>query len=298
MNKIFTTAMAAVLLSCTSISESGFNPDDGSREELIVGSVETTSTKSPYSASRLTGAFGAMLTGKGSTDRYDGLDYKNIRFVSDGNSICIPDREILLSSTEGTLYSYYPYSAAVNDLRKIPVSVTESIQTDYMYGTPVTRLDNRNASTVITMNHALAAMRLSIVKGTYSGKGEISKIAVSGDALASEAYLDATTGRLSGFKGMGSEIRADINGSSSEALSESGTEKHFLLIPTGEARPLTITVTIDGVDFTAISPEVDLEEGTITSYTVTVNSRDFSLSIGYITPWVTVLQKNYEFEVY
>lgn len=298
MNKIIIPAMAAVALSCCAIHEPDLHTGNRSEKQLIINSVEVAATKSLYTASRLEGAFGAMLTGKGSTDSYDGLDYTNVRFISDGNSACRPDSEILLSTTEGTLYSYYPYSEAVDDLRKIPVSVNGNIQTDYMYGTPVTRLDNSNASTVITMNHALAAIRLTIVKGTYSGKGVISKVSVNGESLATEAYLDATTGKLSGFKGMGSEICTSINTSPDETLSESGTEKHFMIIPTGESKPITFTVTIDGVDFTATAPEIDLAEGTVTSYSVTVNSRDFNLSKGYITPWVTVLQKNYEFKVY
>lgn len=298
MNKIIIAAMTAAAMSCSAIPEPDIHTENRSERNLIINSVEVATTKSLYTASRLEGDFGVMLTSKGSTDRYDGLDYTNVRFISNGNSVSSPDSQIRLSSTEGTLYSYYPYSKTVDDFRKIPVSVNGNIQTDHMYGTPVTRLNNSNASTVIKMNHALAAIRITIIKGTYSGNGVISKVAVSGESLATEAYLDATTGRLSSFKGMGSEIFTPMNTSPAETLSESGTQKHFMIIPTGESRPITVTVTIDGVDFTATAPEIDLAEGTITSYSVTVNSRDFNLSKGYVTPWVTGIQNNYEFEAY
>lgn len=297
-NRITITAMTFILVSCDVASVSGL-PDSGeSTNPLSIAGVEIASTRAPYTDGKLKGDFGIMLIGKGSPDSYDGKDYANVRFTSDGVSDCTTKDEVLLSGTEGTLYSYYPYSETVTDLKSIAVGITEDDCTDYMYGTPVTGLDNSNASALITMNHALAAINLSIVRGTYSGTGIISKIAVSGEAIASKAILDATTGRLSGFAGTGSEIRLKLNGSSEETLSDDVMEKYFIIIPTGESKPFDVTLTIDGVDFTATAPEVDLAEGTITKYTATVNSKDFGIACGYVTPWETVMHQYYDFELY
>lgn len=217
---------------------------------------------------------------------YDGIDtYKNVRYTaatSGSVQAWNADTDIYLSTTMGTLYSYYPYSGSVTDITKVPVTATTANQTDYMYGTPVSGLNNKTSEADIVMNHALAAIRLSIVKGTFSGTGQITSVSVNGEAIATGAQMDAMTGVLSGFSGQDTRIAPAFTAFS---LSSTPEVKDFIIIPTGESKPMTIAIEVDGFEITAKTPAADFAEGTIANYSVKVNSQKLVVSSVSVTPW-------------
>ena len=97
----------------------------------------------------------------------------------------------MLSSETGTAYAYYPYAEACTDITAISIRANSTVQTDFMWGIPVSvSKDNRKATLV--MKHALAAVRITYVRGTYSGTGNVSKVSFGGNCIATAGTLDAT----------------------------------------------------------------------------------------------------------
>lgn len=226
---------------------------------------------------------------------YDGIDgFKNVKFIasSDGGSQkWTPTKDILLSATKGTLYAYYPYSTSVTDISAVPVSATSENQTDYMYGTPVSNLNNKNATAEVTLEHALAAVRLNISKGSFSGAGKITAVSVSGEAIATGANLDTMTGELSDFTGKGTAISPVFE---SFTVSATPEVKDFIVIPTGETKPFTISIKVDGVTIEANTPAIDLREGVIAEFDVKVNSKAITIGSVSVTPWSNSPQESLE----
>lgn len=99
---------------------------------------------------------------------------------------------IILSSTVGTVWAYYPYNSSYTGTgADVPVNVnaTQTCQSDgvkdvedqkdYMYGTKVENVSNKDAKIDITMNHALAMVSFKFIQDDevkYPGEGIVNSI--------------------------------------------------------------------------------------------------------------------------
>ena len=99
---------------------------------------------------------------------------------------------IILSSTVGTVWAYYPYDSSYTgggDDVPVTVAATQTCQSDgtkdvddqkdYMYGTKVEDVSNKDAKIDITMNHALAMVSFKFTQDDevkYPGKGIVNSI--------------------------------------------------------------------------------------------------------------------------
>ena len=90
---------------------------------------------------------------------------------------------VTLTDTKGTLYAYWPQSSSVA-IDAIDVDMTAADQTDWLYATPVTDVNEDKASVAVTMNHALANINVKVNKGSYLGAGNITNITVQSDGIA------------------------------------------------------------------------------------------------------------------
>lgn len=216
---------------------------------------------------------------------YDGKTYNNIKLTYSGSSWS-PASAVLLSSTQGIIHSYYPYSSSVTNLAAIPVTASSSVQTDYMYGSAVSGLCMTKTTASITMNHALSAVNVKLVKGTYTGAGTVTSVSIKGDGISTGATLDATSGTLSSFTGTGTAISQTV----SYNMSASGTSNNIMVVPNGVSKTITISVVVDGVTFTATSAAVALSKGKIHEYVVTLDSSGLSIQSVSIQTWSTVSQ--------
>jgi hypothetical protein len=284
---ILAAALATVLSACNQGSHEPQNIETCSKLKINVNAG--AATRALIEETTLAdGSEVAISVLEAGDVSYDGFDtYQNVRFTgtTTGTSqVWTPDADILLSTTMGTLYAYYPYSASVTDIKAVPVQATSAMQTDYMYATPVPNLNNKNATADVELNHALAAVRLSIAKGSFSGTGEITNVWVNGQAIATDAKMNSLTGELSGFSGMDTRVGPAF---AQFTLSTTPEVKDFIIIPTGESQPMTITIEIDGFEIEAVTPAVDFAEGTITNYSVTVNSQKLQVTNVSVNPWGT-----------
>ena len=212
---------------------------------------------------------------------YDGLSYNNVCFTangSDANQTWTGEQDVLLSSTQGYCSAYYPYSEAVGDVSAIPVNT--STQTDYLYGTSVA-VSASNHTASFTMKHALAAVRLAVKLGAYTGTGTLSAVSVSSPALGTSAVLDAKTGVLGGVSGKGSSISV----AKSLNLNSTAQNVDVIVVPTGVAADLTLSVTIDGQTYSTVVSGATVSQGDCHIYTLTVNAGELKLSGIKIGDW-------------
>ena len=223
------------------------------------------------------------LTVKDSYGVYSGELYNNIQYTCKDNGGEQPwesDSPVMLSSETGTLYSYYPYAEACTDISAISIRANSTVQTDFMWGTPVSvSKDNRHAS--IKMNHALAAVRITYVRGTYSGTGNVSKVSFGGNCIAVAGTLDATDGSISNLAGKGTMLTPP---QIATTLSSTLQEFELIVIPTGEKQG-KIVISIDGKDYTLEFGDIDLRQGQITQFHLTVNDGELSLSDITVSEW-------------
>ena len=280
-SKILTALAMLGMIACNNVNEDVTSK--GSALRIKVGTqTKALITETTLPAAAEVGTF--LLDGTGQL--YNQLPYGNVRFTADGTGASQkwnPDTDVMLSATDGTLHAYYPYSSAATDLTAVPVTATSDNQTDYMWATPATGLNNKNATATLTMNHAMTAVRLKVTRGDYSGTGTVTAALVQSDALATAATLDITDGSLASVSGAGTAI-APAFGQFTLSASEKMIE--FIAVPVnGASKPLTIEMVVDGVTLTVEAPAAEYNQGSIAEYSLSVNSTELSLNLIKIAEW-------------
>ncbi|MBQ8189270.1 MAG: fimbrillin family protein, partial [Lachnospiraceae bacterium] len=191
----------------------------------------------------------------------------------------------------GTLYAYYPHDGNV-DISAIPVDMTAADQTDWLYATPVTDVNEDKASVAVTLNHALANINVSLVKGSYVGTGNVTAISVKSDGIAPKGTFNAAqaTPDYTAFEDEGAALERTVT----TTLGGSATD--IMVVPTGSSATITFNVTVDGTVFTATSAAVELEKGSSYKYTLTLNSTFMGVSDVSVTPWNPVTKESLTLE--
>ena len=234
---------------------------------------------------------GAMLDDGTATD-YD--SYSTLYFTATGtgdSQTWTPNTDVVLTETKGTLYAYYPHDGNV-DISAIPVDMTAADQTDWLYATPVTDVNEDKASVAVTLNHALANINVSLVKGSYVGTGNVTSISVQSDGIAPKGTFKAAqaTPDYTAFEDEGAALERTVT------TTLGGTATDIMVVPTGSSTTITFNVTVDGTVFTATSAAVGLEKGSSYKYTLTLNSTFMSVSDVSVTPWNPVTKESLTLE--
>lgn len=212
---------------------------------------------------------------------YDAKQLGNLKFTSSGTNETqkwIGEKEVLLSANDATVYSYYPYSADITDITAMPVETAS--QTDYMWGTPVNGINTNNPLANVTMQHALSVVRLNIVKGTYAGTGNITKVSVASDALATKANLDTKTGALTITDDADRTISMDYTDK------KLGDMMDIIVIPRGLESHFVITLEVDGRAFKTVTGNIALTAGKIAKIDLKVDENYTELIRTKISEWV------------
>ena len=278
-------ALLAMLLVCSCHDE--ITPtipvEIEQQEELVLNMSTETITKAIIEGSRLPDNSSVGLFITDDSGFYEPAGYKNIKYTSRSKGaaqVWESENPIYLSDKDATLYSYYPHLASLTSMNLLPVTASSTVQVDYMWGNPV-NVSKGNRIANITMKHALAVVRVTFVRGTYSGDGIVSKVSFSGECAASIAALDITNGTLSNFIGQGAAISPAI---SKKTLSSTSQKTDIIVIPTPETEG-KITMTIDGKDYVLEFGDIELHQGEITQFHLTVNDGQLSLSDITVSEW-------------
>ena len=250
---------------------------------LEVSMSTETLTKGLIKDTRLPDGASVGITVKDDYGVYTGELFTNIKYTArseSGNQVWISDSPVMLSSETGTAYAYYPYNSAIEDITAVTVKASSNIQIDCMWGQPVSvSKDSRNAK--FTMKHALAAVRITYVRGSYTGAGKVTKVSFGGSCIGTAGYLDITDGTLHTIIGKGGTVSPAITATT---LSSTLQESEIIVIPTGEKQG-KITITIDGKDYVLEFSDIDLRQGQITQFHLTVNDGELSLSDITVSEW-------------
>ena len=224
---------------------------------------------------------------------YNGISVNNLRFTASGtgaSQVWTPDLYVGVGTADGTLYSYYPYSANTTDKTAVPVKANASHQVDYLYATPATGINNQNATVTLTMNHALAALRFNIEKGMYAGDAQLTSIGLKGGNIATAATLDVTTGELANYTGTGAYINNIVTPTT---LSATASVFEFIVVPVKDAsEAVTVELTVDKKLFSVEIPATTLAQGTIHDYTLVMDSGAVLTKVS-VTPWNTTQNTSY-----
>ena len=219
-------------------------------------------------------------------DTYDGETLVNIPYIassSDGVQTWSPvENQILLSTTTGNGYAYYPYSEDVTNIREIPVKATSEHQVDYMYAKKVNLLRKSSPTANLTLNHALCGVRLSFTRGTYAEAGVITSVSAKGDALASSAILNAVDGTLSSVEA-GETFTPQMDPVS---LSSENPWVEFIAIP-GIESVIEIELCIDGRIVKLQTPKkIKVLRGYINRINITIDKGSAYVTSTDVTEWV------------
>lgn len=199
---------------------------------------------------------------------------------------------VYLSSAMATIYAYYPYSNAVTDGTKVEINHVN--QTDYMYGTKVENINNRNPKAEIIMNHALSLVQFNFIKENYTGIGNLTAIRIAnkegGNILRSQATLDLTDGAITTNPSTTEPVIRATN--IPQIINSTWTESNYpqmLVMPT-EATLTTgdivISFTVDGQVYDWPVPAgTTWEQGKKNTYTVTIKGTALEVSPVTITAW-------------
>ena len=272
-------------VACT---DQGLHPDSGNESAKAL-SLSVTAAESSRSLINegylLSGSeIGITLTDSQGKD-YDGLGYSNIKFTAYGNSsrqTWNPEKDVMLSASSANLYAYYPYSDEIQDISKIPVKADSEVQTDFMYSKVETGLNNHNPEAEVQLQHALAAVRLSISRGTYSGKGLITEVSIYGENIATEGMLNVKDGKLSSLEGTGKVILPKI---SPVTISKEAVDIDILVIPTGRQSSINIEMLMDGERYNLSTAAIKLVQGTISAIEIDVNNSSISILPVKVSSW-------------
>ena len=285
MKKIILPAMLAIL-AFSGCQEEIILPEPDPQEELLpleLSMTTATLTKGLIKDSKLPDGASVGITVNDSDGVYTGELFTNVKYTAkseSGKQVWNSDSPVMLSSETGTAYAYYPYNSAIEDITAVTVKATSAIQLDYMWGQPVSvSKDSRNAK--FTMKHALAAVRITYVRGSYTGEGKITKVSFGGKCIGTAGYLDITDGSLHTILGKGGTISPAITATT---LSSTLQELEIIVIPTGETEG-KVVLTIDGKDYTLEFGDIDLRQGQITQFHLTVNAGELSLSDITVSEW-------------
>lgn len=286
MKRLYVNILSFTALLCSCSPAEVLLPEEHQAEQPVALELSMSTaelTKALVKDTRLPDGSSVGITIKDDYGVYTGELFTNVKYTAQqesGNQVWSSDSPVMLSSETGTAYAYYPYAETCTDISAISIRANSTVQTDFMWGIPVSvSKDNRKATLV--MKHALAAVRITYVRGTYSGTGNVSKVSFGGNCIAVAGTLDATDGSISNLAGKGTMLTPP---QITTTLSSTLQEFELIVIPSGEKQG-KIVITIDGKDYTLEFGDIDLRQGQITQFHLTVNDGELSLSDITVSEW-------------
>ena len=216
--------------------------------------------------------------------KYMNKNYSYLLYTAEngeGSQIWKTNSSVILGESEAVLYACHPYETyTFGDMRNLQIKANNYYQDDFMYAGPYTGLNADNRHVNITLKHALAAVRLTTSRGSYEGVGSIRSIGMGSPVAGTGGYFDVTQGKFTSVSTGGT-----IYPTTSFELSDGPNTQYFLLIPTGEAGELKVTMTIDGTTYEMAVPNVLLEAGKITELNVSVDKTKLNLKSVTVAEW-------------
>lgn len=290
-------AVASALLILSSCNQNADNTPVSENVPLTVKTTFGTATKAVITSFPNASELGLFVTNGALGNNYEGVSgYSNVKSSYSG-SAWSQAAPIYLTNNNATIFSYYPYNAAVTNGTAIPVETAS--QTDYMFGS-ANAVNNSAATATLTMKHSLALVEFKFNKSNYPGVGLLTKIEIANGAgktlLFSEGTMNCSTGAISNTSGK--NISASISNASglltlpATASTDENTYPKVMVLPTvatAATGDLVINFTIDGKVYDFQVPAATVwAGGSKNIYTVTLSGTAVSVNGSVaITNWTS-----------
>ena len=280
----------AVVASCSKDIET--EPQGNVTDELKEMKVETQVSLMADTRALVTGTtlangdhIGVFVLKNSDNGNYDSKSYYNVDYSYNG-SVWSTASGVLLSSTVGKVAAYYPRTNGYNTYSAIPVETAS--KKDWMWGTAAATVSNASPTAAITLHHALSAVRVNIVRGSYTGTGTVTALSVTSNILGTGASMNALTGTLSSKTGGGSALTWTGSATLESGVSPAPSVYDRTAVPmdTG-TKNVSFSVTMDGDTYSASSNfgATTPTPGNIYSFTLTVNGTEMTVSSVTVTAW-------------
>lgn len=214
---------------------------------------------------------------------------------------------IYLTKNEATVYGFYPATAADSNTttnKTIPITIASSYeefavpesQADYLYATDGTgattmeKVSKASPEASLTFYHALSQLSFIVNKAdNFGGTGTLTSLS----ATAATSNITGTgTLKLDGSGITLSETASKsitLTGSTTiNAPSSTTVTATALVAPFATAQTVTLTMTIDGQEYTGTISNAKWEAGSNYIYTVTVGGGTLTITSVSIQDWVNV----------
>ena len=285
MNRFIRPLLAAAITAAVACSTIEEPPCPNHEAELTINVGAEQPTKALITEPMLpNGSQIAIAIYGPNNSNYMGKGYWYVNYKAEdnqGGQVWKTQGKIYLGEDEATIYACYPYDQYTGgDISNVRVVANNYYQDDFMYAGPYTGLNVDNRHVNITFKHALAAVRLTTSRGSYEGVGSIRSIGMGSPVAGTGGYFDVTQGKFTSVTTGGT-----IYPTTSFELSDGPNTQYFLLIPTGEAGELKLTMTIDGTTYEMAVPNVLLEAGKITELNVSVDKTKLNLKSVTVAEW-------------
>lgn len=203
---------------------------------------------------------------------YDGSTYNNIlctqTSITNGwNQTWDINEDILLSTTEGKGYLYYPYQQAATDITAIPIDCSDG-NTDFLYSYGIA---SHNTNWIeASLDHLCAWIQINITQGNYMGTGKLTEIGF---------------GNLAGTKGTFNLITEEFTPASGDygglyITDNLGNFKNgdltydILVIPSKTKNP-NLWFYVDNIEFNGKSFTTPWKAGYKYTYNVTISENQY-----------------------
>lgn len=302
MKSLIICAVTAIVLLFASCDKE--EPDLMNQEDTVLSvnpEIAGVSTRAAISAFPNGSALGLFVTTGTLGENYNGIVANaNVKSVFNSSSnVWMQTPAVYLSSTNATVYAYYPYSSANNNGELIPVDHIN--QNDYMYGTHTTNeaINNGRPNVDLTMRHALTLLQFKFKRSNYTGAGVVSSIEVANGSgktcIFSRGTLNVATGVITNTTGQNQSARIQNSaGLYTIPGSESSVESpnlRIMLLPvskTAAAGDVKVYFTIDNkVYIWNVPAPTTWNAGTKNTYNITLSGTGLSVGNVIIRDWTT-----------
>lgn len=253
----------------------------------IQTNVEGVKTRANITAFPLQSSIGLFVTNGSLGSNYGNVVANaNVKSLYNGSS-WNQTPSVYLSSTNATIFAYYPYLASNNDGTCIPIE--HNSQTDYLYGTHSAghaAVNNGSPNVNLTLKHALSLIEFKFSKSNYPGTGNLTKIEICNNtgkkSLCSEGSMNISTGAIT--YNLNKNMPASYNLSETIPVNTSVLVMPVTSVST--AGDIKMNFTIDGKTYSYPIPAgTKWEQGKSNIYTVTLSGTGLIINNVGITDW-------------
>ena len=276
-------AFAALALTLAACNNDNENLNDGPVAAQFIADI-TPATRVNSEGTDWTDGDRIGVTGAGFTN----VPYKreNGKFVTDGTTIYFNDTET------HTFHAYYPYQSDGGTVTVSTAADKQGADIDFLFASGATG-DTHNPTVSFTdktdkggpdnsFHHCMSLIKFTFKAGDGIIFNETEPSGYTVDGLKLEGTFDTATGTTAVTAASESPITMQLGGA---------TTSQVIILPQGVTTSLDLTVSFNGLDYTATLPNPSKPEanqfsaGYAYTYNITLNNKGITVEEPEITPW-------------